>query len=258
MQNPKSVWAGLAVFLGLLLCLLPLSSSFGGERQVKLTAADGHPLAATLTMPEARSQEAGVVLLHMYRRDRRSWDPLVKVLAARGITVLAFDLRGHGGSRYGADGSDGQARVLGREADFFAAMHLDGAAALQYLLEVEQIAPHRLALVGASVGASIAIQTALTRPRLAGVVVMTPGEKYLGIPTLEHAAAWPGIPLLILTSAEEAGRGAAELYRRLGTRDVALRTFPQTGVHGTDMLGRVTGVEWLVADWLTARIQEQK
>lgn len=227
---------------------LPASA---GSKKLVLTAADGYRISALLTVPGTIPETSGVVLIHMYRHGKESWAPLAGELAARGITSLAIDLRGHGESRTAPDGSDSSARVLDRDPEFFNSMHLDAAAALNYLEEERGLPAQRTALAGASVGCSIAIRTAIEHP-VAGVVVMTPGRDYLGIPTMEHVEKWPGTPLLILTSEEEAGRGANDLYAVLKNRDAELMVFDQEGIHGTNMFGEVDGVERIIADWLSA------
>lgn len=223
---------------------------FAASEPLTLVAEDGYVISALLTVPEKEpATEAGVVLIHMYRHTKESWIPLIDELTARGITSLAIDLRGHGESLTAPDGSDSNSKVMNRDPEFFNVMHRDAAAALKYLREKRNIPPERLALVAASVGSSIAIRTAIDNP-VAGVVVMTPGENYLGIPTMEHIRKWPDIPLLILTSDEEAGRGANGIYEALKNRGANLKVFEKERIHGTIMFGEVDGVEQMIADWL--------
>jgi alpha-beta hydrolase superfamily lysophospholipase len=185
----------------------------------------------------------------MYGHTKESWAPLTSVLNDRGITTLAIDLRGHGESRYSPDGSDDRTKVENRDTDFFNTMHLDAQAALEHLENNEHIKAQKIALVGASVGCSIAIRTAIDHP-VAGVVVMTPGKEYLGIPTVEHIKKWPGIPLLIMTSEEEAERGAEDIYAALQNKGAKLMVFQEEGIHGTNMFGEVDNIEQTIADWL--------
>jgi len=80
---------------------------------VEIEASDG-------TVLRGEAQEAGpdwVVLVHDLGEDIDAWRPLPAALAARGLSVLAFDLRGHGGS----DGEPDPARTA---ADLAAALSL--------------------------------------------------------------------------------------------------------------------------------------
>src|SRR5262249_41493669 len=70
-------------------------------RVVPLTAADGMVLRATY-YPAGRPGP-GVILFHQSNRNRKSWAPVARALAAAGIHALALDLRGFGdsdGTRY--------------------------------------------------------------------------------------------------------------------------------------------------------------
>ncbi len=242
-----------AVFC-LVFCLLaqPL---FAGER-ISMQAADGHPLVGTLSRPmQTKDLQAGVVLLPMYRHTRESWQPLVEKLNEAGFTTLALDLRGHGDSRYDADGRDDERRVISRDPTLFNAMYLDAAAATSWLGKNMHIKAERMALVGASVGCSVALQAvAGGAVKAYAVVVMTPGSNYLGIATLKQIISWPDTPLLILSSEEEKDRGAGQIYAALAKKGAELRLFPQTQVHGTTMFGKVAGVEDLITDWLLVKL----
>lgn len=220
-----------------------------------LTAADGYQIAATLTRPEKKTETAGVVLIHMYRNTKESWEPLTRVLADRGITSLTIDLRGHGESRFAPDGSDDSIKVTNRDSSFFDTMHLDAETALEYLEKDEHITTHHIGLVGASVGCSIAIQTAVNS-KVAAVAVMTPGRDYLGIQTMDHIKNWPGTPLLILTSEEEKNRGAVDIYTALQNRGAELKIFKEESIHGTNMFGEVDNVEQIITGWLSNLLQK--
>lgn len=232
---------------------------FAGER-ISMQAADGHPLVGTLSRPiPTKDVQAGVVLLPMYRQTKESWQPLVQVLNQAGFTTLALDLRGHGESRYDADGGDDGQRVAGRDAALFHAMYLDAAAAASFLAKNRHINPDKIALVGASVGCSVALQAIATgAAKVYAAVVMTPGSNYLGISTMKHIKTWPGMPLLILSSEEEKERGAEEIYAALNGKGAELHLFSETAIHGTNMFGRVAGVEELISRWLVSKMPEMK
>ena len=61
-----------------------------------ISVADGTPLAGEFYESSARAP--GVVLVHMLSRNRNDWHGLPDRLREAGITALAIDLRGHGGS----------------------------------------------------------------------------------------------------------------------------------------------------------------
>ncbi len=122
------------MFFCLVFCL-STQLLFAGER-ISMRAEDGHPLVGTLSRPlPIRDLQTGVVLLPMYRSTRKSRQPLVEKLNRVGLTTLALDLRGHGNSRYDANGRDDAIRVINRDPLFFNAMYLDAAAAVLRLAE---------------------------------------------------------------------------------------------------------------------------
>jgi pimeloyl-ACP methyl ester carboxylesterase len=239
----------------LIFCLVapPL---FAGER-VTFQATDGHPLVGTLSRPMGKDLRIGIILLPMYRQTKESWQPLVKQLNRTGFTTLALDLRGHGESRYDADGRDDGNRVISRDPALFNAMYLDAAAAAVWLVQNMQIKTERIALVGASVGCSVALHAvAKGSVRTGAVVVMTPGSNYLGVATMKQIASWPGTPLLILSSEEEKDRGAEQIYAALSKKGAELHLFPETSIHGTNMFGKVAGVEELIGNWLATTMSD--
>lgn len=233
------------------LILLVLSDSLASEKVI-LTADDGYRITGNFTKADGK---AGVVVLHMYRNDKESWQPLVEKLTARGITSLAIDMRGHGDSKLDPKGNDDSKRVLARDAKLFNRMHQDAEAAVRYLLD-KGIDPQRIGLIGASVGCSVAIHTVSeNKVPVGAVVVMTPGKEYLGVPTMRHIKDWRGQPLFILTSKEEEERGAKAIYNQLKGKGAELRVFDEEDVHGTNMFGEVEGVEKMIAAWMAEKLR---
>ena len=123
----------------------------------------------------------------------------------------------------------------------FRKMWKDALAAYAFLVE-RGSDPGRVAFLGASVGCSVAIDAAAREPRIAGALVLTPGKNYLGIETMKHLKDYGDRPLLILSSKEEAGKGATAIAEELGdTAGVGL--LDQTRIHGTMMFGKVPEIE---------------
>ena len=88
----------LAVFL---LTLAAIAQQQPAARVIDLKASDGTILKASYFA--AAKSGPGVLLLHQCNRQRKVWDDVAGQLAAAGINVLTFDLRGFGesgGSRF--------------------------------------------------------------------------------------------------------------------------------------------------------------
>ncbi len=226
------------------------------REEVTFETSDGLTIHGTYWAPvDAPTGAPCVVALPMYRNVRASWEPLATPVTERGCALLAIDMRGHGESAVQGE-TDLSENVKARDAELFNAMHLDVEAAIAWARKTKKTPRGRVGLIGASVGCSIAIHAAVEKPLdVAAVAVLTPGEKYLGVPTLEHAERWyKTLPLHIFSSDEERKRGAESIQSALADRGAELSIVPGSKIHGTQMFGKVAGIEGRLAEWLTARI----
>jgi len=231
--------------------------------KVEFTTADGikiHaiyvPAGASEADRQPLSDVPAVVLLHMYRSDKSSWQPLFAPFVRRGMALLAIDMRGHGQSVAGPDGEDLAKLALSRDPKLFRDMHRDAEAAVKWLTDHGH-AKKRIGLLGASVGCSVAIDAARRDPGLRVVGVLTPGTEYLGIPTMKHVQDWGDRALLLASSEEEAPRGAEPIQKYLSRQEgsrVTLWRFPKHGIHGTRMFGQVQGIEAKLAAWFAENL----
>ena len=87
-------WKGLAAAACVVVTGAP---ALAAGRAVTLASLDGTALAGQLYEASPRPAP-GVVLVPMLGRTRADWDEIAQQLEAGGITVLAVDIRGHGGS----------------------------------------------------------------------------------------------------------------------------------------------------------------
>jgi pimeloyl-ACP methyl ester carboxylesterase len=71
-------------------------------RPLRITSADGTELYAETFGPDDADT---VVLAHGYTEQLAFWGPVIACLRARGLRVVAYDLRGHGRSHAAADGN---------------------------------------------------------------------------------------------------------------------------------------------------------
>lgn len=193
MNQLKKIW-WLAASVLILCCGFLSSHSLGAER-IALRALDGFPLVGLYEKVDGdTSSRPAVLLVHMFKSQKESWQPLVLELKRQGISTLAIDLRGHGESRHNGAGIDQHFRVANRDSIFFNQMYQDGLAAVAWLQERGH---QQVGVVGASVGCSIAMHMiAAAKAEIAAMVLMTPGRDYLGINTKGHIEHWPGIPPL--------------------------------------------------------------
>lgn len=138
-------------------CLTPGDINFNYET-VTFTSEDNVTLSGWYIPSRNR---AAVILLHGYGANRLEMLTRAEFLARHGYGVLLYDLRGHGESG-GTLRTNGWLDVQ------------DVVAALGFLQSREDIDPHRLGILGFSVGGQVALRAAAQNERLKAVVADGP------------------------------------------------------------------------------------
>lgn len=200
---------------------------------VELKTEDGVRIKGTYYRPAA-THTPGIVLLHMLGRNRNDWAAFAGKLQDAGYGVIAIDLRGHGDS--------------GGKREW-AKMVRDAAVATEFLRQQSEIDPHRILIVGASIGANVAINYAAHDATISGVALLSPGLDYRGVKTEEAVREYAARSLFIAASQEDSY--AAQSSQKLA----ALAQGPHTLLilknqgHGTQMLGKENGLEEALFQW---------
>jgi alpha-beta hydrolase superfamily lysophospholipase len=186
---------------------------------------------------EASSRPApGVVLVHMLARSKEDWSGLAERLQAAGATVLALDLRGHGGS-------SGSPAALG-------SMVLDVQAAVDFLAARPGVRPATIALVGASLGASLAALAAAGTPVVRALALVSPALDYRGIRLDAGVMKKMGArPVWLAASAEDpyALRTVRELAPAVGVLEQRVSSLR---AHGTALVAGDPDLSAALVDWL--------
>ena len=220
--------------------------------EFELTTSDDVTVRGDYYMGKVDAPASGsaLVLLHMNRANRHDWLPLRDELYEAGIATVALDMRGHGESVDAAGAL--AARVQASDPTLYAGMPHDVEAVLGWL-ERRGYERARIGLMGGSVGASVALRVASQDQALPGAVLLTPGTNYLGVDSVADVARWDGRPLALVSSEEEADKGARPLFDAMRADDPWTRAqlviLDGTGIHGTRMFGDVEGIEQRLADW---------
>lgn len=221
-------------------------------RKVKFRTGDGIDIHGGFTPARLKKSEKApiAILLHMYKHDRSTYDPLIPHLHRAGFAVLAIDVRGHGES-VGLPEMELVKRVAARDTRLFGDMHKDVAAAYLWLAKQPNVDLARFVLVGASVGCSVALDYAVDDRSVDGVVCMTPGTRYLGIDSVRDAKKYGKRPLLLLAAERE--RSAADELGKI-VPQATVKIVPgsegdRTALHGTRMFGKVPRIESTIAEF---------
>ena len=205
-------------------------------RPVTFPSLDGTTIAGEFFEASNRPSP-GVVLVHMLSRNKGDWHSLPDRIREAGITALTIDLRGHGGS----SGSPSDLK----------AMVQDVRAAAQWLASRPNVRPDAVAIVGASLGASLSLLAAAELPQIRAVGALSPSLDYRGLRTdaalVKRIGARPlwlaastEDPLSLRTVRDFAADGS-------GPREQHVSSVP---AHGTQLLDRDGDVARALVDWL--------
>jgi len=230
----KEYIAALAMILLAVCVSAPRAEAAG--RPVTLASADGVTIAGEFYEGASRPSPA-VLLVHMLTRSRGEWGSLPDRLRDMGLTVLTIDLRGHGQS-------SGSAQDL-------PAMTQDVRAALQWLIARPNVRPDAMAVVGASLGASLSLLASVDIPQVRAIALLSPSLDYRGVRTdvslikrLGSRSLWLASsaedPLALRTMKDFAAEPSGPREQHVST-NVA---------HGTALLDRDADVSRSLVDWL--------
>ena len=197
-------------------------------RTVRFKAADGEPVTAKYTA--AGRDAPAVVLLHEIRGGPDQWKPLVPYLHAAGFATLAYQSR---------------ASALERER------LPDTLAAVRWLRARRDVDRRRLALVGASVGASTAVLAMATgaRTTVDAAVALSPPDSE-DIWALQDDDRYRPHDLLLVSDAREST--SAEGMLEGAVRSKAIRSAGPG--HGVALLAEA-GVRDALLAWLDERVR---
>jgi dienelactone hydrolase len=217
---------------GCLIALLVAWCTVASAEDITVITTDSVVIAGTYYAPGAATAPA-VVCVHMLGKDRRSWSDFAQRLQGQGYAVLTLDLRGHGQSLR-APGRELSLKTL-TEADF-AAMYRDVAAAVDWLRHRPDVDAKRIGLVGASIGANVALQYAALDTLIRGVVLISPGQVYRGV-KLEPAMKQFGVRPVLLVAAEDDNYSLVTVrsLSHIARAPVDTLIYPEGG-HGTYLL----------------------
>lgn len=212
---------------------------------VHFRAADGVRITADYFKPATTEPASApmAILLHMYRSDRSAWSPLIAPLHDAGFAVLAIDMRGHGDSAT----TSSRERVIDRDTEIFREMQNDVRGAYDWLAERPEVDRSRFAIVGASVGCSIALQYAAKDRSVDAIVCLSPGLNYLGLDSAGDIAQITGRPVLMVATEDE--RDAPYTLKKRG-QSVSVHIHKGDQAHGTRMFGVVPDLDQRIAGFL--------
>jgi len=212
--------------------------------KVFLATADGVKIVGDYYSAYGRD---GALLLHMMPATRESWREFALKLQRNGYHVLAIDLRGHGESEGGPSSY----------RNFSDQEHQNSIADVEAgvsFLESKGVDKRNLTIVGASIGANLALWYASREPLISQVVLLSAGLNYRGIVTEPFIHKLTSGKRVLFVTSEDDGENAdmnRTLYGAVPEGVEKNLIVYQKAGHGTDMFGKEepdlaeTILEWL-------------
>lgn len=226
------------------------------SRQVFIETSDSLTIVGSLELVTGVERSPACLLVHMLGSDRSSYSEFQQKLLNAGISSLAIDMRGHGDST-----ADGSLNYRDFRAEEWSAVVNDIKAGMDFLRSLHSIDSAHIGIVGASIGANLAVVAASEENRdeventASCLVLLSPGINYREVRPLQFARDLGHIPVYIASAEEDmqSYRGSQSLSQ--AARGGELFSFPGSD-HGTDLFDvHMNFMDDLVA-WLEINIMK--
>lgn len=204
--------------------------------KIFLTTSDNIKIAADFY--NIQNPISWCILIHMMPATKESWQEFARELQRKNYASLAIDLRGHGESDGGASG------YLNFSDQEHQKGILDVEAAVDYLIKERKVAPDKIILIGASIGANLALRY-VVNPSADGktAVLFSPGLNYKGIktePLVKNLKAGQKVFFISAKDDKRSGGNNAKMNQKLYDLTPAgvekqIKIY-EAGGHGTDIL----------------------
>lgn len=165
-----------------------------------------------------KGNDQGIILLHMLGNDKSSWQDF----RPKGYTVIAIDFRGHG---------DSELDLTRFTDNDWKNLQLDVKAAASYLKENKV---KDIYIIGASIGANVAINYAATDSAVKGVALLSPGMTYHGIHVSDAISKYNGKVLLVASKEDDYSYQSVTKMNGINPKSELI--IYNGSAHGTDML----------------------
>jgi dienelactone hydrolase len=139
-------------------------------RRAEIISSDGVVIVGSY-YPVHNPNSPAVILVHMLGRNRGDWNEYARYLQKEEIAVLSIDLRGHGES---TNNKTLNWRFF--TAGQYQQMVEDLEPVYHYLVDIYQVNPKKIGLIGINLGANIAFNYAARKEDIASLALT-----YIGI-----------------------------------------------------------------------------
>lgn len=221
--------------------------------------SDSLRLYGDLHVPPILGNRPLLIALHMNRSNSQSYHDFIsfvddnfcggnpaKVLYCP--YIVAFDLRGHGRST-----TKGQNTTTykNRDENEYKKIPSDIAYAVNEMLSDTSlnIDTNRIYVIGASVGANVAIMLTEHLPIVSKVVMLSPGEKYIGLEPARALKQFDGEVLIFAGKEDNYSYHSSQNFAKIDTTRIELEVL-ETGNHGTNIINNDSTAMKRMVNWL--------
>jgi len=226
----------------ILLFLIPLSFSmsisaetFG--QKVEFETKDGVVIKANFKKPQ--NNKTTFILLHGLGSSKNEWQSFADKLQKYGYGFFAYDARGHGESTFYTNKGPIDYRTFGYSGDGsnWSKMPSDLASTLDYLKTNLSIKPSKVGIMGASLGANVALIFAADNKIIQQIVLLSPGLNYAGVKTEQSIESFNKRPIFIAASPGDtyAYNSSQILYSKIKQNKNAVFQNGSASLHGVAM-----------------------
>ncbi|MCH7946185.1 MAG: alpha/beta fold hydrolase [candidate division Zixibacteria bacterium] len=200
-----------------------------------------------------------VIALHMNRNNSRSYNDFISfvdgnICGGNPVKmyycpyIIAFDLRGHGRST--TKGQD-TTTYEDRDENEYKKIPSDIAYAVNEMLSDTSlnIDTNRIYVIGASVGANVAIMLTEHLPIVSKVVMLSPGEKYIGLEPARALKLFDGKVLIFAGKEDNYSYHSSQNFAKIDTTRIELEIL-ETGNHGTNIINNDSTAMKRMVNWL--------
>ncbi len=202
-------------------------------RTVAFRSPSGRVVEATLNEASQRPAPA-VVLVGMLGHSRDDWQAVAERLADARITTLAIDL---------------PAAVVPGDPGALASWSDDVRGAVSYIVARPETKAGAVGVLGASLGASLAVLAAAGDPQVRSLALISPTSEYRGLRIDNVLRQFGARPVYMVASRQDpyAARSVRELAKNPpGPREIQMA---EVAANGTVLLTREPDLVRLVIEW---------
>lgn len=191
------------------------------------------------------------ILVHMMPVTKESWKDFSEYLSNLNYGSMAIDLRGHGESSSGPNG------YLEFEDEEHQKSILDLDSAIKYIINEERTTPDRVVIVGASIGANLALKYISENKEFKKVVLLSPGINYRGIKAEQLAKLLDDSQKVLLVGAKDDEKSGGNIVGQIQKIESVIPVgvkrevkIYDEGGHGTDILNGHSELKELIANFI--------